>query len=92
MAVVKSEVDENHRRLMLAIGDVIAKHTSQSPMNIQGIVGVLAFCAGAAIMRDPNTNRSVRRGLKDMAVANIDYGMDAMRGSQTSLILPGDMH
>lgn len=92
MATVKTQVDDNHRRLMLAIGDVIAQHTTHSPMKIEGIVGVLAFCAGAAIMRDPNTNRQVRRNLKEMAAANIEYGMDAMRGSQSSLILPAGLN
>lgn len=91
MAVVRTKVDESHERLMLAIGDVIMKHTTQSPMKIEGIVGVLAFCAGAAIMRDPNTNRNVRRQLREMAVANVDMGMDAMRAS-SSIILPGDLH
>lgn len=91
MATVMTQVDDNHRALMLAIGDTIARHTTKSPMKIEGIVGVLAFCAGAAIMRDPNTNRQVRRQLKEMATANIEYGMDAMRGSQSSLILPGDL-
>lgn len=92
MAITKVAVDENHQRLMFAIGDLIARHTAQSPMRIEGIVGVLAFCAGAAIMRDPNTNRLVRRQLKEMAAANIEYGMDAMRSSQTSLILPSDLN
>lgn len=92
MAIKKVAVDDNHQKLMLAIGDVIARHTAQNPMRIEGIVGVLAFCAGAAIMRDPNTARTVRRQLKDMAAANIEYGMDAMRGSQTSLILPSGLN
>lgn len=92
MAVTKTKVDESHERLMLAIGDVIAQYTTHTPMKIEGIVGVLAFCAGAAIMRDPNTNRQTRRNLKEMAEANIQYGMDAMRQSSTSIILPGDMH
>lgn len=92
MAITKAAVDDNHQKLMLAIGDVIARYTAQAPMRIEGIVGVLAFCAGAAIMRDPNTTRTVRRQLKEMAAANIEYGMDAMRGSQTSLILPSDLH
>lgn len=92
MAIVKQAVDDSHRKLMLAIGDVIARHTAQSPMRIEGIVGVLAFCAGAAIMRDPNTNRTVRRQLKEMAAANIEYGMDSMRASQSPLILPSDLN
>lgn len=92
MGITKTKVDENHHRLMMALGETIRQHTSQSPMTIEGIVGVLAFCAGAAIMRDPNTNRNTRRMLREMAASNIDSGMDAMRGSQTSLILPGDLH
>lgn len=92
MAFTKTKVDENHHRLMMAIGETIRQHTTSSPMNIEGIVGVLAFCAGAAIMRDPNTNRQTRRNLREMATANIDYGMDAMRQSGTSIIMPGDLH
>lgn len=91
MSIAKTKMDESHERLMMAIGDVIALHTTHTPMRIEGIVGVLAFCAGAAIMRDPNTNRTVRRQLKEMAAANIELGMDAMRNSHTSLILPGDL-
>jgi hypothetical protein len=77
---------------MMAIGDTIARYTTATPMKIEGIVGVLAFCAGAAIMRDPNTNMKTRRELKEMAAANIEFGMEAMRQSATSLILPGDLN
>lgn len=89
MAIGKVKVGEGQERLMLAIGDAIRIHTTQSPMSIQDIVGVITFCAGAAIMRG-GTDRLDRRQLREMAIANIDYGMDAMRSSvaDTSLILP----
>lgn len=83
MAVAKVKVSESHERLMLRL------HTTHSPMSIDGIVGVLAFCAGAAIVRGGD-GRVNRRQLREMAVANIDFGMEAMRSSvaNTSLILP----
>ena len=89
MGISKVSVDQSHHRLMMAIGDAIRVHTTHTPMTLEGIVGVVAFCAGAAIMRGGN-GRVNRRQLREMAIANIDYGMDAMRSSEanTSLILP----
>lgn len=89
MAVSKVKVGDAQERLMLAIGDAIRIQTTQCPMSLQEIVGVVAFCAGAVIMRG-GSDRLGRRQLREMAVANIDYGMDAMRSSaaNTSLILP----
>lgn len=83
-------LSESHHRLMLAIGDVIAKHTTQSPMAIDEIVGVLGFCAGAAIVKGCKSNGN-RKRMRIVAVDNIDSGMDAMRRAVTgsSLILPG---
>lgn len=51
MSISKVKVSESHERLMLAIGETIRIHTQQSPMPLEGIVGVLAFCSGAAISR-----------------------------------------
>lgn len=83
------KVNDSHHRLMLAIGDTIAKHTTATPMAIDEIVGVLGFCAGAAIIRGA-VRPNYRRELRQVAVGNIDSGMDAMRRATTgsSLILP----
>lgn len=92
MGIAKAKVSEAHERLMHAIGEAIRVHTTHTPMEIDGIVGVLGFCTGAAIMSG-GQGRTDRRQLREMAVANIDYGMDAMRSSvaNTSLILPDSM-
>lgn len=86
-------LNEDHRKLMLAIGDAIAKHTNQSPMTVEAIVGVLGFCAGAAIVRGVN-DRTYRKKLREIACGNVDNGMDAMvrAVTGTSLILPGNMN
>lgn len=89
MGINKVRVSDSHERLMLAIGETIRLHTTQSPMNLEGIVGVLAFCSGAAIARGSKT-RNMRRLMREMAVANIDFGLDAITSSManSSLILP----
>jgi hypothetical protein len=89
MAIGKVKVGESHERLMFAIGETIRIHTSQSPMSVEAIAGVLAFCAGAAIGRGCK-GRNERRQFREMAVANIDFGLEAMVSSManTSLILP----
>lgn len=89
MAISKVRVGESQERLMLAIGDAIRVHTTTSPMTIEQIAGVVAFCAGAAIARG-SRNRNHRRQLREMATANIDFGMEAMASSisSSSLILP----
>lgn len=92
MAVSKVKVGESHERLMYAIGETIRVHTSQSPMTAEAIVGVLAFCSGAAIGRGSKGSNE-RRQMREMAVANIDFGLEAMTSSManTSLILPDGM-
>lgn len=91
-SVSKVKVSESHERLMLAIGETIRVHTMQSPMPLEGIVGVLAFCSGGAIARGAK-GRQMRRLMREMAVANIDFGMEAISSSManTSLILPESM-
>jgi hypothetical protein len=92
MAIGKVKVGESHERLMHAIGETIRIHTSVSPMSVEAIAGVLAFCAGAAIGRG-SKSRNERRAHREMAVANIDFGLEAMVSSManTSLILPDGM-
>ncbi|MDX0180855.1 hypothetical protein GOC16_08315 [Sinorhizobium meliloti] len=88
MGIQKVKVSEDHERLMMAIGDVIARHTQQSPMTHESIVGVLAFCTGAAIGQAKS--RGERFQLRKMADANVDFGTQAITGSSPSsrLILP----
>ena len=88
MSISKVKVSESHERLMLAIGDVIRAHTQQSPMSHDHIVGVLAFCTGAAIGQAKT--RGERHELRKMADANVDYGTQAITGSgpTSRLILP----
>lgn len=90
MATVAVKQSDNHHRLMQAIGEVIQKHTTATPMAIDEIVGVLGFCAGAAIVSGCQSN-NVRRRMREVAFDNVDNGMDAMRRAVTgsSLILPG---
>ena len=84
------KLNEGHQRLMHAIGAVITKHTTESPMAIDEIVGVLGFCAGAAIISGCKAPTN-RRRMRSVAIDNIDSGMDAMRRAElgTSLIIPG---
>ena len=84
-------MNEGHHRLMQAIGDVIARHTTESPMAIDEIVGILGFCAGAAIVSGCQHNGN-RRRMRTVAMENIDNGMDVMRRAErgaSSIILPG---
>lgn len=92
MGVSKVKVSEAHERLMMAIGETIRIHTTQSPMSLEGIVGILAFCSGAAI-GNGEPNRFIKSKLREMAAANIDFGIEAMTSSiaHTSLILPEGM-
>jgi ADP-dependent phosphofructokinase/glucokinase len=89
MAIGKVKVGESHERLMFAIGDAIRVQTSVSPMSEEDILGVLGFTLGCAIAR-ASKGRIERRQLREMAVANVDNGLQAMTSSManTSLILP----
>ena len=91
MSIHKVKVSESHQRLMYAIGETIRLHTTQSPMPLEGIVGVLAFCAGAAIGTGEK-NRFIKSKLKEMAEANIGFGIEATGGQASSLILPDGVH
>lgn len=81
---------QSHRELMLAIGDVIARHTKRSPMALEEIVGVLSFCAGAAICKGER-HFDKRRKLREVAVGNVDNGMETMSRAVTgsNIIIPG---
>lgn len=83
-------LSDNHRQLMLAIGDVIARHTKACPMPLEEIVGVLSFCAGAAICKGER-HFDKRRALREVAVGNVDNGMQTMARavSGTNIIIPG---
>lgn len=88
----EAKVNEAQHRLMLAIGDTIANHTKTTPMRVDEIAGVLGFCAGAAIVKGIESDR-VRRTARQVAIGNVDNGMEAMRrataGSNSGLIIPG---
>lgn len=91
MSITKVKVDERYERLMLAIGDTIQKFTQQTPLSHDAIVGVLGFCTGAAIGQ--GKSRKERFSLRKMADANVDFGTQAITGSQaSSLILPDHMN
>lgn len=78
MSISKVKVDERHEKLMLAIGDTIQRFTQQTPMTHESIVGVLAFCTGAAIGQAKT--RGERFQLRKMADANVDFGTQAITG------------
>lgn len=58
MAISKVKVSEDAHRLMLAIGEAIRLHTSQSPISGEQIVGVLGSVPGRLSfgLRTPGTN------------------------------------
>lgn len=89
MSISKVKTNESHQRLMMAIGDAVRAHTAQDHMPVEAIIGVLGFTLGSAIARGSN-GRNSRRQLKEMALANVDFGLQAMVSSManTSLILP----
>lgn len=90
MALTEARLSESNRQLMLALGDVIARHTKASPMPLEEIVGVLAFCAGAAICKGER-HFDKRRALREVAVGNVDNGMETMARAVTgsTIIIPG---
>lgn len=71
----------------------MAAHTRQSPMMIDEIVGILGFCAGAAIVSGCKSHGN-RKKMRAVVRANVDYGMEVMTRAATgsSLILPGVTH
>lgn len=91
MSLTKVKVDQKSERLMMALNDAIAAFTTHTPMTLQDIIGVLAFTTGGAIGRA--TPRNLRRQLRQMADANMDYGTEATSQQTTSsLILPEHFH
>ncbi|OWK18310.1 hypothetical protein AJ88_03775 [Mesorhizobium amorphae CCBAU 01583] len=90
MAIVSAAASESHHKLMQAIGEAVASHTRQSPMMIDEIVGIIGFCAGAAIVSGCK-GHSNRKKMRAVVAANVDHGMDVMARAErnTSLIIPG---
>lgn len=89
MAMGKVKVSQSHERLMLAIGEAIRVQTTISPMTAEDILGVLGFTLGSAVAR-AGKNTGQRKQYRDMAVANVDLGLDAMvRNMQTEILMPG---
>lgn len=93
MSIVAAQTSDGQFKLMQAIGAVIMQHTRDTPLAIDEIVAVLGFCAGSAIVSGCKAN-SNRRKMRDVAVANIEIGMDVMTRAATgsSLILPETMN
>ena len=93
MSVAAVKMSDSHHKLMMAIGDAVAAHTRHSPMAIDEIVGILAFCAGSAIVSGCKAS-SNRRKMREVALSNVDNGMEAMQraASGSSLILPSAVH
>lgn len=83
---VRVKTSEAQQKLMDAIGEAVRKHTQFSPMGIDDIVSVMAFATGCAAGQ--GDNRRDRRLLREMAVANIDHGLNAVTGQAGNLILP----
>lgn len=75
----------SQQKLMDAIAEAIRKHTLTTPMGIDEIVSVMGFTTGCAIGQ--GDNRRDRRLLKEMAIANIDHGLDTISGKVGGLIL-----
>lgn len=88
MAIVTASASDSHHKLMQAIGDAVAAHTRQSPMMIDEIVGILGFCAGAAIVSGCKSHAN-RKKMRAVVRANVDHGMDVMAGAASGLIIPG---
>lgn len=84
-STVRVKTSQAQERLMDAIGEAIRKHTLVSPMGIDDIVSVMAFSTGCAIGQ--GDSRRDRRLLREMAVANIDHGLNAVMGNAGNLIL-----
>lgn len=75
MTLNRVKANLSQERLMIAIGEAIRLHTMVSPMTLEDIVGVLGFTTGAAIARADR--RLSKSELRQMAVANIDHGLQA---------------
>lgn len=89
--IAKAKMDERVGRLIAAIDETIRKHTTESPMTLEQIIGTLAFMTGGAIGHVAGRNE--RRLARRMADANLDYGCEATSGMKQSsgLILPDRM-
>jgi len=85
-STVRVKTSVAQERLMDAIGLAVRQHTLVSPMGVDEIVSVMAFATGCAIGQ--GDSRRDRRLLREMAVANIDHGLDAVMGKAGNLILP----
>lgn len=87
VATTKVQSNQAQQRLMDGLQQTIMRHTTVSPMTVEDIVAVMAFCTGCAIGQ--GDTRRDRRHLRNTAVANLDYGMDAVRGTERpGIIVP----
>ncbi len=87
MSTVKVKTNAAQQALMNAIGNTINAHTMIAPMRIEDIVTVMGFATGCAVGQ--GITRSERRKLRELVVANIDYGMAMIQGeSSPGIVLP----
>lgn len=92
MAISRVKVPDQAHKLMMAIGEAVAANTRGTQMRHEDIVGVLAFCTGAAIARD-SKGRNHRRQMREMADENVTLGIQfIMNEAAPSIILPDNVH
>lgn len=87
MTINQSKIPESHKRLMEAIGQAIQLHTLTTPMSAEDVIGILSFCAGAAVANGKSPHS--KRELRSLAVQNIDNAIAVFAAQPASgLILP----
>lgn len=88
MTTNRVSASESQQRLMQYVGAVIQQHTLTSPMVLEDIISVLGICIGASIGngKSPLTHRDLRQ----VAIANIDHGLQAaLQAPRSPIIIPG---
>jgi dienelactone hydrolase len=87
MAITNVKADEKMVRLATQIQMTIQQFTMVSPMTADDVIAVMGFCIGGAIANAPQ-NHTVRER-RQMAVANIDHGLNAfLAAPKSNLIFP----
>ena len=85
MTLSNVQVSEQVLRLQGHIRNTILSFTMVSPMDPEDVIAVLAFMTGAAVASAPKRH-SVRQ-LREMAVANLDHGLQAHTNSNPAAII-----
>lgn len=89
MALQHAQADGKAQQLAVELGLTIQAYTQIAPMTPEEVIAVLAFVAGIGIANAPGPHS--KREIKEMAVANIDHGIQHGKAQQSSLILPPGM-